>query len=409
MNHMFLVASCLAAAIGCAPEADAPNAFDSVADDADRITFVGTLNDSLERPLGGSVVMRWQGQDVGASAPVDPITGEYRIDVPRSIFTDAPSAASLQAAQLVFTPAVEDRAPFGTVEGDPVRALPITIVEFTDRPTLHDAATVELRPAHAPLQGRGYAVPGGTVAQTRVLHWGINDPLRGHLGVELTLAAGTRIDYPAGAPEEISLTHVLWDQAPMTCPEDTTCLVYTIQPSGVRFDPPLEIRITGDTGFLFGDTPPALGDRFPFRLASPFGWEQAGDVEVDRVDHAEVRFRSVGGLIHSGAWGHVIGSALLESAMVLTVQHCDGTRVRARVRPSPVISQDQPDYVDWLEIIFDDGQGAVRLLCDEPRRAPIYLTYEGEPRLRRVDVECLPGEVTFPVHAFDPADGAPCE
>lgn len=408
MKYLSALSLCLVMAIGCDPNFSAPTKAEPEPPSANLVRLTGALSDSLARPLGGQVVMRWQGRDVTQPVAVDPITGRYAIDVSRDIFTDTASAASLQAAQLVFTPIAEDRAPLGTTEGDPVRALPITIVEFANRGSLEHDPVVELRPAFAPLQGPSYRVPAGTVTQTRVLHWGINDPLRGHLDVELILEAGTQIDYPAGVPEEISLTHVLWDQAPMTCPEATTCLVYTIQPSGVRFDPPLSMQISGDTGFLFDGTPPALGDRFPFRLASPFGWEQAGEVEVDTVNRSAVRFRSVGGLIHSGAWGHVIGNALLESAMVITVEYCDGTGARARVRPSPVVARDQPDYVSWLDIILDNGQGAVRLLCDEPRRAPIYLTIEGEQRLRRVDVECLPGAVSFPVYAFDPQDGAPC-
>lgn len=73
-------------------------------------------------------------------------------------------------------------------------------------------------------------------------------------GFKLTIPAGTKVTFPNGAHEGIvSVTQVHFDQAPMA-PVDglSSRLLVTIQPPGVRFDPPAPIEIANVDAFPAG-------------------------------------------------------------------------------------------------------------------------------------------------------------
>ncbi|MCC6622881.1 MAG: hypothetical protein IT385_16600 [Deltaproteobacteria bacterium] len=73
-------------------------------------------------------------------------------------------------------------------------------------------------------------------------------------GMKLTIPAGTRVSFPDGSSEGmISLTQVHFDQAPMA-PIDglQSRVLVTIQPTGVRFDPPAPLELPNVDGYARG-------------------------------------------------------------------------------------------------------------------------------------------------------------
>ena len=74
-------------------------------------------------------------------------------------------------------------------------------------------------------------------------------------GFELTILAGTAITWPEGYPEgQVSVTPVHFDQAPMA-PNDglQSRVLVTIQPPGVKFDPPAPLQLPNVDGFSPGE------------------------------------------------------------------------------------------------------------------------------------------------------------
>ncbi|MCA9539680.1 MAG: hypothetical protein KC620_12375 [Myxococcales bacterium] len=380
------------------------------------VILTGDIVDYANLPLSGRVELLTLGRATGIEVRFR--DGRYSIPVRRDMLLD-PSAQS--STLLMFHPDREDRVPLGTPEGDPVHVMPVTIAEFADAGGLAEADTVELRPVEVPLQGRAYPLAPGRQAREVRMAWPINDRTYGALTVELIAEAGTVVTYPDDVDQHaLTLTHVTDQRTPMRCDrneagDETACLLWTLQPTGTTFDPPLRLEIRGDSGFLFADAPPALRERFPLRIASPLGWRHVGEVEVSRSDDASVVFASLGGVVDLAGWGHVIGRALLEGALILRVQTCDGPAFTGRVIPVPVISRDQPDYRHWNDIAVPAGAGgAIRLVCDRPVHAPIYLRVEadeapdGVRTTYRFDIECRPGERTNLVFSFDTAQFRQC-
>jgi hypothetical protein len=172
------------------------------------------------------------------------------------------------------------------------------------------------------------------------LTWSVPDGSGRNIKVTLIIAPNS-IRLPKDSiQEEITLTMLDRERAPMQIPNGGFGPMWTIQPRDTEFDPPARIRLEGARMSLIGTANPSIGQRFDlFGASLEEGWHRYGDVQVvDGHDDAIV-LESKEGILRRGAWGHVFANTFSDSGVLVTCVR-NGT-------PVPCA-------------IFDDNGGAVQ-------------------------------------------------
>jgi hypothetical protein len=286
-------------------------------------TLVGIVLDWNDQPVANAeVFLAVNGHHVGDAVMTDD-RGFYRLPANVDAIEEG-YRLNQEVTVLVYSP-LEDLGPQGTFEGDRIHLLPITLREFTDVTTLADGATAQLRTAYVPLQAPGYAITDDLIANGGELVWTVPNPNgAGMLDVTLILEPGA-IQLDGAEPQrEITMTFLDAERAPMQIPNDGTGVLWTIQPRDVRFDPPARLRIEGERMGMVGGAEVAVGEAFPiFGASLDRGWQLYGDSEITSLDGDTMVIETPEGIIHRGAWGHVLSDPNSDAGMLVTCQNED--------------------------------------------------------------------------------------
>jgi hypothetical protein len=199
-------------------------------------SFVGLVLDNASRPLGGATVsMRVNGQ---AEMPVvTDVSGRFRFASIRAgaadLIVDARTATQL-AGQTIPT------GSFPMMEYHPL------VVPNTENSLPTPVLLPEL-----PLANRKVFNGSQDVTLT----------VEGMEGVEFLVRANTRVTRADGtvagpsSPITLSLNQVHFDEVPMPLPNGAaTPFAWTVQPTGTRFDPPIQVKLPNMTGLPAGFT-----------------------------------------------------------------------------------------------------------------------------------------------------------
>lgn len=323
-SHLLFAAAATVGTINCA--GDTP----SIEDDANvetpsvvesEATLVGLVLDWADVPVtGADVVLSINGQHVGDAVQVD-AEGFFRLPVD----VDAIQAGyrmNQEVNVLVYSP-FADLEPLGTFEGDRIHLLPITLEEFIDVDELQADAFVQLRTAYVPLQAPGYALTDELVENGGELTWQAPNPNGGApLDVTMIIEPNSIVLDADDPQQELNLTFLDAERAPMQIPNDGFGVLWTLQPRDVRFDPPARIRLEGERAGLIGLTELEEGDDYPiFGASLDRGWEYYGDSQVAAINAETVVLESPEGIIHRGAWGHVLSNPESDAGMLVTCRN----------------------------------------------------------------------------------------
>lgn len=220
---------------------------------------------------------------------------------------------------LLFYSPRQDLVPFGTEEGDRVHLLPVTLREFIDMDDLQTDADVWLRTAYVPLKQRGFKITDELIEQGGELTWAVPNSPVGELEISLVVEPGSILVDGDEPEDEITLTVLDAERAPMQIPNEGVGVLWTIQPRDIRFDPPAKIKIKGQRLDILGLTEVEKGSPFEINGATlEQGWKRYGDVEIAEVTDMTVTLQSTKGIIHRGAWGHVLSNPVSDAGMLVT-------------------------------------------------------------------------------------------
>lgn len=316
-------AACLAALAaplaltGCVDATDVDRAPPVTAEPA---SLTGVILDTKDAPVAhAQVVLAINGVEQGDGVFTD---ADGRYALPISVADIRGAMRVRQEMQVLVRPPLEDRGVMGSWTGDRIQLLPITLREFTDLDALAPGAALPMRTGYVPLQGKGYPLTDALIRDGGVLTWEMQDTPVGDVAVSLVIEPGS-IKLEGDDPQdEITLTVLSPEKAPMQIPNDGYGMMWTIQPRGVVFDPPAKVRISGQRLDLVGLVDVEPGNRFELYGASlDRGWRLYGDIEVIDLDDSRVTFESVEGIIQRGAWGHVLSNPASDAGMLATCQN----------------------------------------------------------------------------------------
>jgi len=331
--------------------------------------LMGRMLDTDEEPVAGAEVVLVIGS-VPASEPTrTDENGAYALDVPTDRVVAAWNAA--QEVTVVFNSPQDDRAPFGTAEGDLVHMMPASLDELVSIEDIVDGARIETKTTFVPRQGKGFAITDELIANGGELTWVSDDSQYGKdFRVTLIIEPGS-IHEGEDAQDEITLTLIEQAKAPMAIPEDGFGPLWTIQPRNVVFDPPARIRIEGDRFPVLGDSALVEGDRTElFGASLETGWKLFGEIELaDEVD-GRVTLETPEGVIAHGAWGHVFSNTDSDYGMLVecfsrSAYIADGSNVRVQCA---VLNDIAHWYFETDPV--NGNHWVVTNLCDDPNFVP---------------------------------------
>jgi hypothetical protein len=280
----------------------------------------GVILDTLDEPVvHARVVLAINGVEQSDGVLTD-LEGRYAL--PISVADVRGAERTRQETQVLVYNAFEDRAPLGSWAGDRIQMLPITLDEFANLDELRPGEMLRMRTGYVPVQGKAYKITPALVRDGGELTWNMKGTAVGDVDVTLIIEPGSiRIDGD-DPQDEITLTVLEPEKAPMEIPNDGYGMMWTIQPRNVVFDPPAKVRIAGERLDLVGLVDVEPGNRFELYGASlDRGWRLYGDIEVTQLDDSRVTFESVEGIIQRGAWGHVLSNPASDAGMLATCQN----------------------------------------------------------------------------------------
>ncbi len=283
-------------------------------------TLLGTVHDTLDAPVvQASVSLSINGYEIGEPVLTD-AEGRYALPVDIAAIRDA--QRTRQEIQVLIRPALEDRGAQDTWAGDRIQLLPLTLREFVDVDALRPGESFEMKAGFVPVQGKGFKITDELIRDGGELTWHMARSPVGPIDVSLLIEPGSiRIDGD-DPQDEITLTILEREKAPMAIPDDGYGLMWTIQPRDVVFDPPAKVRIEGGRLELLGLVEAEPGNTFELYGASlDRGWRLYGDVRVEALTADRVTLESVEGIIQRGAWGHVLSNPASDAGMLATCQN----------------------------------------------------------------------------------------
>lgn len=283
-------------------------------------TLMGTVHDTLDVPVEqAAVVLSINGYEVGQTVLTD-AEGRYALPVEVAAIDEAQRLR--QEIQVLIRPPLEDRGARNTWAGDRIQLLPLTLREFVNVDLLEPGRRLAMKPGFVPVQGKGYAITPELIRDGGTLTWHMARSPVGPIDVSLLIEPGSiRIDGD-DPQDEITLTILEREKAPMAIPDDGYGLMWTIQPRDVVFDPPAKVSIAGGRLELLGLVEAEPGNTFELYGASlDRGWRLYGDVMVEALSDDQVTLTSVEGIIQRGAWGHVLSNPASDAGMLATCQN----------------------------------------------------------------------------------------
>lgn len=313
---MALVSLSLALTTACvdATDVEAPAVGEAPA------TLTGTIHDTLDAPVAhAEVVLSINGYEVGQTVLTD-AEGRYALPVQPSAISEALRVR--QEIQVLVRPPLEDRGARGTWAGDRIQLLPLTLREFVPVERIVPGARLDMKPGFVPVQGKGHPITDALMRDGGELTWHMARSPVGPLDVTLVIEPGSMKIVGDDPQDEITLTILEREKAPMAIPDDGYGLMWTIQPRDVAFDPPAKVRIEGGRLELLGLVDAEPGTTFELYGASlDRGWMLYGDVRVDALTDDRVTLESVEGIIRRGAWGHVLSNPASDAGMLATCRN----------------------------------------------------------------------------------------
>lgn len=307
--------------------------------------LAGVVLDWNDQPVAGAEVRLAVGGVAVTNTVISDANGGYKLtDVPVDVVEEG--IRQRKEVMVLFTSPREDLLPHGTVEGDRINLLPVTLREFIDMDDLQPGADVWLRTAYVPLQQRGYKITPELIANGGELTWKIrNSPVGGDLEITVIVEPNSIIPDGDDPQDEITLTILDAERAPMQIPNEGMGVLWTIQPRDVRFDPPARLRIKGERLNILGLADADVGSEFEINGATlDRGWKRYGDVEIAAVDDMTVTLESTTGIIPKGAWGHVLSNPDSDAGALVTCRNSLGTPVVCAIWDAFNVADTQKDY-----------------------------------------------------------------
>ncbi|MCB9541332.1 MAG: carboxypeptidase-like regulatory domain-containing protein [bacterium] len=280
----------------------------------------GVILDTLDEPVvNATVALAINGIEQGEPVLTD-LQGRYALPVSVADINGAQRVR--QEIQVLVRPPLEDRGPQGTWAGDRIQMLPITLREFADLDALRPGEMLRMKTGYVPVQNEGFKITPELIREGGTLTWNMKGTPAGDVDVSLVIEPGA-IRFDGEDPQdEITMTVLTPEKAPMQIPNDGYGMMWTIQPRNIVFDPPAKIRIAGQRLDLVGLVDVEPGNRFELYGASlDRGWKLFGDIEVVELDDSRVTFESVEGILQRGAWGHVLSNPDSDAGMLATCQN----------------------------------------------------------------------------------------
>ncbi len=320
LREIIAGAAIAALAVGCGPVEDGSVEAPPVQAQSQSLAALsGVVLDWNDQPVAfADVALAINGQNVTEKVQAD-AHGAYRLDIPVDAVREAERRQ--QEVTLLFWSPLEDRGKAGTVEGDRVHLLPVTLREFIDMNSIADEAEITVRPAYVPLQAKGYEITEELVREGGELTWDLPEsPVGGALRITVVIEPNS-IKVDGDDPQdEITLTVLDAERAPMQVLQGGYGVLWTIQPRDIRFDPPAKLRLEGDRLPMVGLADIELGNPFQvFGATLDRGWVEYGNVFVAGVtDTQRLVLESSTGIIHRGAWGHVLSDPNADAGALIT-------------------------------------------------------------------------------------------
>jgi len=285
-------------------------------------TLSGVLLDWDDQPVAhADIALAINGAEATERVLTDE-QGRYALKV--SVKAIAEARQKQQEITLLMYSPYEDRGAVETFEGDRIRLLPVTLREFVDMDDLTAGATVNVRTAYVPLQAQGYKITPELIANGGELTWRVPNPNSlgaDMLEVTLVVAPNSIVVDGDDPQDEITLTVLDAERAPMQIPGDGFGVLWTIQPRDVRFDPPAKLKLVGERLSLIGLAEVEAGTAFDlFGATLDRGWQRYGDVSIQGMDGLTMTIESEHGVIPRGAWGHVLANPASDAGMLVTCQ-----------------------------------------------------------------------------------------
>lgn len=331
-------------------------------EDAQATTYLtGQLLDTDEQPVAGAEAVLLIGSVPVSEPTTTDAEGRYTLAIPTNRVRQA--WASSFEVTVAFTTPSEDRAPLGTAEGDLIHLLPASLDEFVATTDVVTDARLEMKAAHVPRQGQGFAITDELVANGGELTWVSDDSQYGQdFRVTLIIEPGS-IHRGEEAQDEITLTLLEQVKAPMAIPEDGFGPLWTIQPRDVVFDPPARIRIEGERFPVLGASELAAGERTElFGASLETGWKLFGEIELRDETDGRITLETPEGIISHGAWGHIFSNTDNDYGMLVECFNSTGT---ARV-PCAVLN----DNAYWYQDPANFNAWNITNLCQSPNFTP---------------------------------------
>ncbi|MFN3202702.1 MAG: carboxypeptidase-like regulatory domain-containing protein [Bradymonadia bacterium] len=366
---------------GCAEETD-QSEVQSSQEALSSATIKGRVFDMMDLPVAGAEAIVMNGSQQTEYRTFVGADGSYTLrDVPVNLLLNK------EAVILFVTPKV-DLPPLGTVEGDYIHEMPMTINQFIEPLEIGVKEEIMARPAYVPLQAKGYTLTPEVMANGGDFTWTYpDDGLRGELTVTLRVAPGAMnvpedVDYQ----NELTMTPVDYFKTPMRIPNGGAGALWTIQPREITFDPPAEITLVGDRGALLGSlsADSEIGDAIELYGATYVeGWYKFGDAHIADLTEDKVTIDSNGGIIPKGAWGHVLGAEGVNAAVIVHCKDCDAdgnlVPVACQIDRDLSVAPRQPDWTDD-QVMRTDNEIRARAAGVDPfamAAVGLWLTNDG--------------------------------
>lgn len=343
------------AAAACGPvEDESVEAPASQAEQSVTARLSGTVLDWNDQAVANADVQLMLNGKAHGEPTLTDADGRYTLNVDVAAIQEA-TRMRQEVTLSVYSP-YEDRGAEATFEGDRIRLLPLTLREFIDMDALQDGADVNVRTAYVPLQAKGYKITPELIANGGELAWKVPNPMGEGEDIEVTLIVepnSIKVD-GEDPQDEITLTVLDAERAPMQIPNDGFGVMWTIQPRDVRFDPPARIRMVGDRLSVIGLTDVQAGAPFDlFGATLDRGWQRYGDVQIANLTDNTITLESTTGVIPKGAWGHVLSNPDSDAGMLVTCLSERGTPeapelvpVRCAILGFGSVAGTQKDYRD---------------------------------------------------------------
>ncbi|MCA9561013.1 MAG: carboxypeptidase regulatory-like domain-containing protein, partial [Myxococcales bacterium] len=223
------------AAAACGPvEDESVEAPTGQAEQAVTARLSGTVLDWNDQAVANADVQLMLNGKAHGEPTLTDADGRYTLTVDVAAIQEA--ARMRQEITLSVYSPYEDRGAEATFEGDRIRLLPLTLREFIDMDALQDGADVNVRTAYVPLQAKGYKITPELVANGGEMTWKVPNPMGEGEDIEVTLIVEPNsIKVDGDDPQdEITLTVLDAERAPMQIPNDGFGVMWTIQPRDVR-------------------------------------------------------------------------------------------------------------------------------------------------------------------------------